>query len=388
MTKARSNAVAEAAKGDLSVGTGTNLAGILAIGSNGDTLVADSSASTGLRYQGNFAAGKNKIINGDMAINQRNFSSTTTPYIYGIDRFNWGYFDGTCTYSVQQFTTGAAPVVGYEAKQYARIVTTGQTTFNANTIFNTSVENVRNFANQTMTLSFWAKAASGTPKIALEVEQNFGTGGSPSSIVQTYGGQVTLSTSWARYSLTVTMPSISGKTIGTNENTSYIGFNMWTSAGSGWNARTGSLGIQNNTIDIWGVQAEAGSVATAFQTATGTLQGELAACQRYYVQFNAADNVYTNFATGQAISSSAALVIVPLPVPLRSTPSFSYTGDIGLNTSNNGTINNVTGLTLNVTSKITPRLSATGSSGLAAGNVTLLGANNSSAAKLEFSSEL
>ena len=50
MTKARSNAVAEAAKGDLSVGSGTNLAGILAVGNNGETLVADSSTSTGLKW--------------------------------------------------------------------------------------------------------------------------------------------------------------------------------------------------------------------------------------------------------------------------------------------------------------------------------------------------
>jgi hypothetical protein len=50
MTKARSNAVANAAKGDLTVGNGTNLSGILAVGSNGDTLVADSSTATGLKW--------------------------------------------------------------------------------------------------------------------------------------------------------------------------------------------------------------------------------------------------------------------------------------------------------------------------------------------------
>ncbi len=71
MTKARSNAVAEAAKGDLSVGSGTNLAGILAVGNNGETLVADSSTSTGLRYQGSQAAAKNYLINGAMDFWQR-----------------------------------------------------------------------------------------------------------------------------------------------------------------------------------------------------------------------------------------------------------------------------------------------------------------------------
>jgi hypothetical protein len=40
--------------------------------------------------------------------------------------------------------------------------------------------------------------------------------------------------------------------------------------------------IASNVIDVWGVQLEVGSVATPFSRAGGTIQGELAACQRYY----------------------------------------------------------------------------------------------------------
>jgi hypothetical protein len=69
--------------------------------------------------------------------------------------------------------------------------------------------------------------------------------------------------------MTVTLASLAGKTIGTS---SFLDAYFVTSA-----TFTGGT-----TIDIWGVQVEAGSVATAFQTATGTIQGELAACQRYY----------------------------------------------------------------------------------------------------------
>ena len=116
--------------------------------------------------------------------------------------------------------------------------------------------------------------------------QNFGTGGSPSAAVNTYAGQATISTSWARYSVTVAVPSISGKTIGTN-NDDHLRINIMLSAGSDFNARSGSLGVQNNTFQIWGVQVEYGSKATPFQTASGgSIQGELAMCQRYYQRWD------------------------------------------------------------------------------------------------------
>ena len=50
ISKASSNAVAPAAKGDLVVGTTTNDSGILAVGTNGYTLVADSTQTTGLKW--------------------------------------------------------------------------------------------------------------------------------------------------------------------------------------------------------------------------------------------------------------------------------------------------------------------------------------------------
>jgi hypothetical protein len=223
-------------------------------------------------------AAKNKIINGDFSINQRAFTSTTTSGTFGFDRWTLQASDGTVTYSAETFTLGSAPVAGYESANFGRIVTTGQTLSTASAGLIQRIESVRTFAGQTVTVSFWAKAASGTPKIAVEFGQNFGSGGS--STVFTLVATPTLSTSWARYSGTVTVPSISGKTIaGGNDR---LGLTFWVSAGSDLNSRTNSLGIQSNTFDIWGVQAEYGSKATPFQTATGTIQGELAACERYY----------------------------------------------------------------------------------------------------------
>lgn len=267
-----------------------------------------------------FFAGKNKIINGDFNINQRNFSSTTAGGTYGFDRWRMDGSGGTTTYSAQTFTAGTAPVAGYEARNFARLVTASQSAAGDYCTLIQPIEDVRTFANQTVTVSFWAKAASGTPKIGIETYQDFGTGGSPSAGVSTPAGTVTLSTSWARYTLSFTVPSISGKTIGTTANTSSLLLILWTSAGSTNATRASSIGIQNNTFDIWGVQVEAGSTATAFQTATGNIQGELAACQRYYVRFGSSD-AYGAYAIGTASQTSTMDFVVNLPVTMRINPS-------------------------------------------------------------------
>jgi hypothetical protein len=328
-------------------------------------------------------AGKNKIINGDFYINQRAFTSTTTTGTYGFDRFRMLASGGTTTYSAQTFTTGTAPVAGYEGKNFARIATTGQTGTNPYSIINQNIEDVRTLAGQTMTLSFWAKAASGTPKVALDIVQQFGSGGSAD--VYTSGSFVTLSTSWARYSFTVAIPSVSGKTIG---DSSLLGIWLWVSAGTDFNSRAASIGIQTNTFDFWGVQAEYGSKATPFQTATGTFQGELAACQRYYYSTATGSDNYSYFGIGQAISSSAAKFAVPFPVRMRISPtSVVPTGNIGCLNSGNTAINNGT-VTVEWSSNNQASLNITSTSGLTAGNATVVLGNNSATASLAFSAEL
>jgi hypothetical protein len=304
----------------------------------GDVLSAgnmnDLSGTVNLLESAQYAAGKNKIINGDFRINQRQFTTPPTSGNYGFDRWNCTIVgDGTATYSAQTFTPGTAPVSGYEAVNFARFVTSGQTTTTVRTNWSTLLEDVRIFAGETVTFSLWAKAASGTPKLFLEIAQNFGSGGS--SPVITSGGQVTLSTSWARYSVTISIPSISGKTIGTS---SFLNPLIWVSAGSDFNARTGSLGIQNNTFDIWGVQLEAGSTASAFQTATGTIQGELAACQRYYYRTSSGSNAVAAHGFGTGASTTIATVFIRPPVTMRIIPSsIEYSTLMVTDSSNNYT---------------------------------------------------
>jgi hypothetical protein len=257
------------AKGDLIAATAADTVNRLAVGSNDQVLVADSAASTGLAwksYGAQFVAGKNKIINGDFGVWQRGTSFTMTNGVaaYTADRFT-GYFthaSGTATISRQAFTAGTAPVAGYEGTYFLRASKPGVSSY---CIVGQPIEDVRTFAGQTITVSFWAKINSGTLTATMYVRQRFGSGGSADV---NYGYNYTVTTSWQRFTQTITLGSVSGKTIG---------------AGSSLNFEP-VFNLDSNAydIDIWGVQLEAGSVATPFTTATGTIQGELAACSRYF----------------------------------------------------------------------------------------------------------
>ena len=182
---------------------------------------------------------------------------------------------------------------------------------------------MRTFAGQQVTVSFWAKADA-TKNIAVELSQVFGSGGSPSTAVNSIGTtKISIGTTWQKVTVAATMPSISGKTLGTNGN-SRLGFNIWLEAGSDFNARTDTLGQQSGTFEIAQVQLEPGPVATAFEKRPiGT---ELALCQRY---FNKSYAVETNpgivTTSGQLAGSFAASgtgsihSVVRYPVVMRST---------------------------------------------------------------------
>jgi hypothetical protein len=285
------------------------------------------SADESLWNSGYGQAAKNKLINADFRINQRSFTSnaytTATFDAFGFDRWKMNNAgDGTSTFSTQAFTLGAAPVAGYEGTNFLRMVTSGFTNAASRTDTVQSIESVRTFAGQTITVSFWAKAATGTPKIAVETQQNFGTGGSPSATNNKAVGTVTISTAWTRYSLTTTVDSISGKTLGTANN-DHFNVRLWVNAGSDYATRASSIGIQNNTFDIWGVQAEYGSKATPFQTASGgSPQAELAMCQRYYWRSSSnASSTFQQYMWGMATSTGNVLVGLTMPTEMRVAPN-------------------------------------------------------------------
>jgi hypothetical protein len=231
------------------------------------------------------------------------------------DRFSIDYNTGTvnCVVSQQAFTPGTAPVAGYESQYFLRVAQSAATASKFIYV-GQKIEDVRTFAGQTVTFSFWAKA-NATKTLKSRAVQIFGSGGS--GAVATSETSNTVTTSWTRFSNTITVGSVSGKTIGAG---SYIVFDL------NWDSNA----IQD--IDIWGVQVESGSVATAFQTATGTLQGELAACQRYYwrsVTGQGASRFASN--SGSFSSSTNAYINIGFPVQMRTiASSVEYGGTIRL----------------------------------------------------------
>jgi hypothetical protein len=84
--------------------------------------------------------------------------------------------------------------------------------------------------------------------------------------------------------------------------------------------------VSGVNYSYWGVQFETGSYPTAFTTASGTLQGELSLCQRYYnrlYQMPDANNNYgaTCYGTGFIYDANNARILVNLPTTMRIIPA-------------------------------------------------------------------
>lgn len=204
---------------------------------------------------------KNKIINGNFDIWQRGTSfSSFSGDVYTADRWvavAGGAVSGDVL-SQQLFSPGQTDVPD-EPTYYFRFAA-GPTVNHR--VWMQRIEDVRTLAGQAYTLTFYAKASSATSG-TVAVGQNFGSGGS--GTVETTSN-ISLTTSWQKFTFSGSIPGVSGKTIGTGSYL-YVAPIRW-------------LGASNITIDIAQVQLEAGSVATPFEQRPVGL--ELALCKRYY----------------------------------------------------------------------------------------------------------
>jgi hypothetical protein len=149
-----------------------------------------------------------------------------------------------------------------------------------------------------------------------------------------------------------------------------------------------NTGLQNITVDMWGFQVEAGSTATPFQTATGTVQGELAACQRYYYRA-VAGQVYGTLAQGVAINTTQAHFFVPFPVTMRATPASTEYANLFISdvAAANFTFTSAA-IVLNQSSSSFGYFTTSGSSGMTIYRPMILIGNNNAAGYVGFSADL
>ena len=212
-------------------------------------------------YAGGALSGRNRIINGDMRIAQRGTSVSGDYGFYALDRWR-GYSASSFPITQEVFTLGQTDVPN-EPKNYLRVGAGG-----AVKALSQRIEDVRTGAGQTLTLSFYAKASTSFD-LVMGYTQYFGSGGS-AGVGGTFG-TCSITTSWQKFEITFTLPSIAGKTIGAGD---FLQITF---------AEGGTYIPATTTFDITLVQLEEGAVATPFEHRQyGT---ELALCQRYYQKF-------------------------------------------------------------------------------------------------------
>jgi hypothetical protein len=375
MTKARSNATAEAAKGDLRAGTGTNLSGILAVGSNGETLVADSSTSTGLRYSSSIAAGKNVLINGNFDIWQRGTSFTTIgAQSYSADRWQVGAVFGTNSLTRQTtgVPAGSTYCLRFTGTQAGTLLPIQQLMESTN---------VKPLIGKTATFSVKLRRNAAFDQsiiIAIDksatVDAAYGstwTNISSTTITNANLPTGTGASDWVTATVTATIPSD-----GTANSLKVRIDHSATVANGGYYEAAQAM-------------LELGSVATSFQINGATIQGELAACQRYYWRQTAdATALYANFGAGIATATTTAQIVARTPVTMRTTPTSIDSSSLQLN--DGVTITGVTAISFatNTNNPSSPFLTVSVASGLTQYRPYFLGSNNSSTGFLGISAEL
>jgi hypothetical protein len=288
------------------------------VGNDGETLVADSSTSTGLRYTAGTVQ-SNPFLNSAFQVWQRGTSFTGGTSTYGADR--WMAYRSTTGSTFSRQVTGDTtnlPNIQYCIRAQRNSGTTATNSIDTAQMIE-SVNTIP-YAGKTVTLSFYARAGANYSATSnLLYAQVFTGTGTDQNLYTGYTGQVTalnqtntLTTTWQRFTATFTIAATATEMAMLFTNTS-----------------TGTAGA-NDYYELTGVQLDIGSVALPFRTYAGTIQGELAACQRYYSSSIPEGYTVTDFpviGTGTpgiafyATGSNDAFGSWQLPVTMRTTPT-------------------------------------------------------------------
>jgi len=328
-----------------------------------------------------YVAGKNFIINGDCSIAQRGTSFTSPSSAYTLDRWCSTPTAGGTTWTVSQvasFLTGSKNAIRTQRASGQ----TGTPAFVLGMAFETN--DVIKLQGQVVTWSFYAKAGAdfSAGGLAIGVQFNTGTGTDQGPFVG-HTGEITQINTTATLSKTIANRYTYTFTVPTN------------ATSARWNIyfQPTSTAATNDYYDVTNMQLEIGSVATPFSRAGGTIQGELAACQRYYWRANAfAETSYPILGFGAGNSATQARTLVPFPVQMRIKPvtiDYSTVGGFYVFRMDD-TQYQATGVSIdtNLTTAYQGWLSWAVASGLTANTPYYVRGNNNSSYYLGFSAEL
>jgi hypothetical protein len=288
------------AKGDLISATGSDVPARLAVGANGETLVADSSTSTGLRYIPYMS--NNYAINGNFDIWQRG-TSFPTQGVYTADRW---YNTQSANITGSQQTSGAPDGSRYYFRQTA--TSTGGY-YTMSQVVETA--NASQLWGKTVTFSVKLKRnATYNAQVQIAIQKNASVDASPSTTWTAIATKTILSTDistsdWTTFLVTATIPNDG------TANSVMISQYYLTNPANG------------STLDLAQFQLEIGSAVTSFRRSGGTIQGELAACQRYYWRISGQSAAGNDLCTGWANSTVSAVGILRYPITMRVAPTFA-----------------------------------------------------------------
>jgi hypothetical protein len=296
---------------------------------------------------------KNRIINGDMRIDQRNAGASVTfnDSVFPVDRFRSNVSQSS-KMNAQQNAGSVTPPAGFT--NYLGMTSTSAYSVGASDYFDLAqfIEgfNVADLAwgtanARTVTLSFWVRSSlTGT----------FGGSVSNSATNRSYVFSYTISAAntWEQKSIT-----IAGDTTGTWNTTNGQGILLFFGMGDGasvsgtagsWGStffrnvtgNTSVVGTNGATFYITGVQLEQNTSATPFER---RLYGmEMALCQRYYWKVDGGTTGdYIAIGSGVCILTTQVRTYVKYPVAMRAAPTIAYAGTIYADDGTSHTVSSI-----------------------------------------------